>query len=147
MLKSVLPDHLKIEQNRDTDLYFYQTGKDLTPKAPDYALPAFQLAYEQSSLDALIDSLETTRRDSTPTEAHIKRLETELDYFDRMGLFGFLISLKNLILEFEKDGVVWGVGRGSACASYVLYLLGVHDINPITYDISFTEFSKELSHE
>jgi len=36
--------------------------------------------------------------------------------------------------------VIWGVGRGSSVASYVLYLLGVHRIDSMFYDLDVAEF-------
>jgi DNA polymerase III alpha subunit len=42
----------------------------------------------------------------------------------------------------SEKSLVWGVGRGSSTASYVLYLIGVHSINSIKYDIPIEEFFK-----
>jgi DNA polymerase III alpha subunit len=36
--------------------------------------------------------------------------------------------------------MIWGVGRGSSVASYVLYLLGVHRIDSMFYDLDPSEF-------
>lgn len=78
------------------------------------------------------------------TEQELKRVATELDYIQESpeteSLFDNVIDL---IDRFKQDNVVWGVGRGSSCACYVLYLLGVHDVDSIEYDIPFSEFSKE----
>jgi DNA polymerase III alpha subunit len=40
----------------------------------------------------------------------------------------------------RKHNIVWGVGRGSSVASYVLYLIGVHKINSMYYDLDIEEF-------
>jgi DNA polymerase III alpha subunit len=39
-----------------------------------------------------------------------------------------------------ENHVIWGVGRGSSVASYVLYLLGVHRIDSMFYDLDVSEF-------
>jgi DNA polymerase III alpha subunit len=39
-----------------------------------------------------------------------------------------------------KQKIIWGVGRGSSVASYVLYKLGVHRINSLYYNLDATEF-------
>jgi DNA polymerase III alpha subunit len=39
----------------------------------------------------------------------------------------------------EKN-VVWGVGRGSSCSSYLLYLLGLHEVDPVKYEIEISDF-------
>ena len=36
--------------------------------------------------------------------------------------------------------VIWGVGRGSSVASYVLYKLGVHRVDSMYYDLDPQEF-------
>jgi len=40
----------------------------------------------------------------------------------------------------SEHGIIWGVGRGSSVASYVLYLLGVHKINSMYYNLDAEEF-------
>ena len=40
----------------------------------------------------------------------------------------------------RENNVVMGVGRGSSVASYVLYLLGVHKIDSIKYNLDYREF-------
>jgi DNA polymerase III alpha subunit len=42
----------------------------------------------------------------------------------------------------HQNNVVWGVGRGSSVASYVLYLLGVHKIDSLKYNLDIHEFLK-----
>ena len=48
--------------------------------------------------------------------------------------------LKYMVDTLRENNIVWGVGRGSSVASYVLYLLGVHKVNSIKYDLDPTEF-------
>ena len=42
----------------------------------------------------------------------------------------------------RKNNLVWGVGRGSSVASYVLYLLGVHKVDSYKYSLDIKEFLK-----
>jgi predicted metal-dependent hydrolase len=43
--------------------------------------------------------------------------------------------------EFMRENnIVWGVGRGSSVASYVLYLIGVHKVNSIQFGLDWREF-------
>ena len=39
----------------------------------------------------------------------------------------------------RENNIVWGVGRGSSVASYVLYLIGVHRIDPTQYGPDWRE--------
>ena len=42
--------------------------------------------------------------------------------------------------NMSENDIVWGVGRGSSVASYVLYLIGVHRIDSIKYNLDWREF-------
>ena len=72
----------------------------------------------------------------------LQRVAQELLLYQERDLFDLLRYLKYLIDTLRKNNVVWGVGRGSSVASYVLFLLGVHKINSIYYDLSVEEFLK-----
>ena len=70
----------------------------------------------------------------------LQRVAHELLLYQERGLFDLLRYLKYLVDLMRKNGVIWGVGRGSSVASYVLYLLGVHRIDSIYYDLDTGEF-------
>jgi DNA polymerase III alpha subunit len=57
-------------------------------------------------------------------------------------MFVLLQYLKYLVDTMRKNNIIWGVGRGSSVASYVLYLIGIHRINSLYYDLSIDEFLK-----
>jgi DNA polymerase III alpha subunit len=60
--------------------------------------------------------------------------------FQERNLFDLLRYLKYLVDTLRANNMIWGVGRGSSVASYVLYLLGVHRIDSMFYDLDPTEF-------
>lgn len=76
------------------------------------------------------------------TEAELQRAGEELFLFQEKGLFPLLQYLKYLVDVMRENNIVWGVGRGSSVASYVLFLIGVHRINSLYYDLSIDEFLK-----
>jgi len=73
----------------------------------------------------------------------LQRVGEELILFQEKNLFPLLCYLKYLVDTMRKNNIVWGVGRGSSVSSYVLYLLGVHKINSLYYDLPIEEFLKE----
>ena len=77
------------------------------------------------------------------TDKEFQRIAIELDYLFRVESCKLFLEVTKLIDKFKEDGVVWGVGRGSSCACYILYLLEVHDVDSLQYNIPFKEFSKE----
>jgi DNA polymerase III alpha subunit len=77
------------------------------------------------------------------TEEQRKRVDEELTLFIQHGMFDMLFYLKYLVDTMRQNNVLWGVGRGSSVASYVLYLIGVHRIDSIKYNLDIREFLKE----
>ena len=78
--------------------------------------------------------------DCCTTEAEIQRAGEELLMFQERNLFNLLKYLKYLVDTMRANNIIWGVGRGSSVASYVLYLLGVHRIDSMYYDLDPGEF-------
>lgn len=71
-----------------------------------------------------------------------KRLDQEIDLFLSYGLEDIIRTLIYVVDTFEANSVVWGVGRGSSVSSYLLYLIGIHDVDPILYELDIHEFIK-----
>ncbi len=72
----------------------------------------------------------------------LQRVGQELLLFQERNAFDLLRYMKYLVDTLRKNNIVWGVGRGSSVASYVLFLLGVHKINSIYYNLDIEEFLK-----
>lgn len=73
-------------------------------------------------------------------DTELQRVGHELLLYQEKDLFNLLRYLKYLIDTMQQNNIIWGVGRGSSVASYVLYLLGVHKIDSIYYDLDPEEF-------
>jgi len=80
--------------------------------------------------------------DLCQTDAELQRVGDELLKYQELGMFPVLRYCKYLVDTMRKNNVVWGVGRGSSVASYVLFLIGIHRINSLHYDLSIDEFLK-----
>jgi len=74
------------------------------------------------------------------SEAALQRVGEELLLYQARDLFDLLRYLKFLIDVMAKNNLIWGVGRGSSVASYVLYLLKVHRIDSLHYNLDIAEF-------
>lgn len=74
------------------------------------------------------------------TDAELQRVGEELLLYQERNLFNLLRYLKYLVDLMTENQLIWGVGRGSSVASYVLYLIGVHRINSLYYDLDPQEF-------
>ena len=73
-------------------------------------------------------------------DERFRRVNEELAEFQRREMFNLLRYMIYLVDFMRKNDIVWGVGRGSSVASYVLYLIGVHKINSIQYGLDWREF-------
>jgi len=78
--------------------------------------------------------------DQCKTDAQLQRVGHELLLYQERNLFDLLRYLKYLVDIMKQNGIIWGVGRGSSVASYVLYLLEVHKIDSMYYDLDPEEF-------
>jgi DNA polymerase III alpha subunit len=62
--------------------------------------------------------------------------------FQERDLFPLLQYLKYLVDTMRTNSIVWGVGRGSSVASFVLFLIGIHRVNSLFYGLEIEEFLK-----
>ena len=76
------------------------------------------------------------------TDAELQRVGYELLEYQKIDFFDALCFLKYFVDIMRENNIIWGVGRGSSVASYVLYLLGIHKIDSIKYNLSPDEFFK-----
>lgn len=76
------------------------------------------------------------------TSQERERVEHELALFEARNLYPVLQLMIYIVDTMRKHNVVWGVGRGSSVASYCLYLLGVHKVDSIKYNLDIREFLK-----
>lgn len=114
-----------IEPTEDIKEYHYKRSKDLL-------IPE---KYKKLNIREYVLSL-----CKTDVERH--RINLECDLIDKHMMENFFRSMAYVVDRFRENNIVWGVGRGSSCASYVLYKLGVHKIDCIKYDIDCSEFFK-----
>jgi DNA polymerase III alpha subunit len=81
--------------------------------------------------------------DQCRTDQELERVADELVRYQAKELFPLLCYLKYLVDVMHQHDIVWGVGRGSSVSSYVLYLIGVHRINSLHYNLDIEEFLRE----
>jgi len=146
-------DTLTVEYDEDIRRYEKISGKQLRRGRDDGQpgqLPAsahvwnIPPGYENFDIVGLCYEELSSRGINTP--AYTDRLRIELDLFTKNQMLPLVVIIKALVDDFRQREVVWGVGRGSSCASLVLYLVGVHRVDPVRYDIELSEFFKELRH-
>jgi DNA polymerase III alpha subunit len=75
-----------------------------------------------------------------PGDPQHTRVKEELEAYKARNMLDLLRWLKYFVDTMTKNNIVWGLGRGSSVASYVLFLIGVHSIDSIKYNLDWQEF-------
>jgi len=73
-------------------------------------------------------------------EENYDRCFEELEEFNQRDLMPLLKYMVYFVSLMKENKIVMGVGRGSSVASYVLYLIGVHKVDSIKYNLDYKEF-------
>lgn len=74
------------------------------------------------------------------SSGELQRAGAELLLYQEKNLIDLLKYLKYLVDVMKENDIIWGVGRGSSVSSYVLFLIGVHRIDSLYYNLDFREF-------
>jgi DNA polymerase III alpha subunit len=112
--------------------------KEYHPLPPDYDVDAFhKMQQEVWHMPDEYKKLDIAQYvlDLCKTDPELQRVGQELLLYQERDLFNLLRYLKYFVDTMRVNNVLWGLGRGSSVASYVLYLLGVHRINSMYYDL------------
>jgi DNA polymerase III alpha subunit len=105
------------------------------PNTVEEAIKQWNIPADIASLDLDIYFAEKI---STIEEA--VRVAEELELFRNRGLEPMLRFMIYLVRVMKEHKIVWGVGRGSSVSSFLLYLVGLHQINPVKYNLDIKEF-------
>ena len=73
---------------------------------------------------------------------NLDRMLQELELYRTHDLIPVLKAMKYVVDTLRNNNIVWGVGRGSSVASYVLFIIGIHKIDSVKYKLPITEFFK-----
>lgn len=137
------PDDRSFEEfNRSAELF-----------GTDKLIPYEPIGLDQAEFDRTLQNtwfmpdeykqldIEQWVKDQVPANStEMARVDEELYAFKTRNMLPLLCWMKYFVDTCRMHNVVWGVGRGSSVASYVLYLIGVHKINSLKYDLDWREF-------
>ena len=129
---ALVPDHEKIREF-ELEPILFTYGWLLPPKY-------LSLDIEEHMSVVFGERLPSLKYDSAQTEIAITRVTLELQKFRERGLYDLLRVIVFVLDRFRETGQIWGVGRGSSCASLILFLLGLHVVDPIKFDVPLEEF-------
>lgn len=73
-------------------------------------------------------------------ETYRQRVHEEMDVIEPLGFENYFLTLREVLGEARKRGILIGPGRGSAAGSLVAYLTDITQIDPIKYKLLFSRF-------
>ena len=129
--------NLSIKETGDGQMLKFYEPLDISLKDFDNLLQSewfMPNSYKQFDIEKFLIAQCTDK-----PEAKTRVIE-ELNKFKELGHLNLLKFLHFLVTFMKENKIVWGVGRGSSVASYVLYLLGIHKIDSIQYRLDWKEF-------
>jgi hypothetical protein len=152
LLLGVSPSKLRVESLTDEiNLFNDQVldedqisiiKKEPIPLKMDWRLPPefVNLDIDEYIGEAFEAKLPELNYNEEEIEQAIERIHLELVEIKVRGMVEFIKTIIYILHELKKNNVVWGVGRGSSCASYVLFILGLHVVDCIKMDVDLVEF-------
>lgn len=121
---------------QELDLHLISDNQEVNKQ---FNIPQY---YRDLDVEEHVVKLIPHTEDQTDKLEYLNRVEEELALYKARNLYPVLQLMIYIVDTMRKHDVVWGVGRGSSVASYVLYLIGVHKIDSIRYDLNIREFLK-----
>lgn len=129
--------------NQETYSDYPSIQKYLRPTVPVNVFHKHRSSHWFMPEEYVMFDIESYLLDQCDNEVEIGRMTEELSLFEQMDNFHILRFAKFFVDTLKKNNKVWGIGRGSSTASFALYKIGLHSINPIEWDIPITEFIKD----
>lgn len=114
-----------------------ETQYDTLESAHNYFSSVWFMPLEYHNIDVLEYCLSKVH-----TEIESNRIKTEYQLFLERNLITLLRYFVYLVDTMQSNNILWGVGRGSSVASYILYIIGIHRIDSIKYNLDISEFLK-----
>ena len=71
------------------------------------------------------------------------RVIEEFNEYEKLDMIKVLQWCKYFVDICISNDILWGVGRGSSVSSYVLFLIGIHRIDSLKYQLDWKEFLRQ----
>jgi len=144
-------DNVICGDNEEREL-FNKHSEDLLEREMHLASPDIDITVDEFHKKNLNDwmipeeylgiDVDTFLLEKCNTDAERERVKYEIKLYKEHEVAHLLYVFIYLVEVMRKNKIVWGVGRGSSVSSFCLYLIGVHKINSLKYDLDINEFLK-----
>lgn len=97
------------------------------------------------TINRALEKVNTDRLSEVTIESMQARLTEELDWFDiDQGRLSCIQLLHDLAVKIHSAGIVLSPGYSFLTDSFILYLAGVHSVNPVEWKLPFSRFVKSF---
>ena len=73
-------------------------------------------------------------------EEYLERINYELSVIEKMGFCAYFLIVSDFVSYAKRNGIPVGPGRGSGAGSLVAFLIGITDVDPMSFDLLFERF-------
>jgi len=103
---------------------------------PDMGIPE-NTTYDQELRDLVYEGVE--QKGIEKTDEVIERIEYELDVIKEKGYSPYFLIVSDLLRYAHENDILTTI-RGSVSGSFITYLAGITNINPLEYNLQFERF-------
>jgi DNA-directed DNA polymerase III PolC len=139
--KEYFSKHYDLEYLNDLIENTYEWAKEFDNFELKYN---YQLVKEHDNhLKATMDLVDKIGRFDKNNPEHVKRLRHELEVIHSNGkidLLPYFFPISKVLNYYTDQGRVVGPARGSAGGSFLMYCMGITQIDPIKYGLYFSRF-------
>ena len=98
------------------------------------------LDVQERVFDEFFKRLSSLKYTQEQEDIAVRRLADEVNEVETRGMMDFMRTIVYVLDTFRTKDIVWGVGRGSSCACYILFVLGLHVVDCVRYEVPMNEF-------
>ncbi len=138
--------------------YSYLSNKQIKNLKPNEIAEANKYINEldlgklSSNKDRFYDFIENEIKTNPEFEKYVKdtkdeytaRIVYEVETLGNFGnyetVFNYYFQMRKILQTLEKNGIGHGPGRGSAAGSMLAYMLGITEVDPISFNLLFERF-------
>jgi DNA-directed DNA polymerase III PolC len=140
-VKEYFSKHYDLEYLNDLIENTYEWAKEFDNFELKYD---YQLVKEHDNhLKATMELVEKIGRFDKNNPEHVKRLRHELEVIHNNGkidLLPYFFPISRVLNYYTDQGRVIGPARGSAGGSFLMYCMGITQIDPLKYGLYFSRF-------
>lgn len=117
-----------------------KTTAEIPESSFKYNIPQYDIDLKTYVFEKFDEHVAQKNFSEEEVRTRIKRILTELYNINKYELTDLFKTAIYIVDTMTLNNIVWGVGRGSSVSSYILYLMGIHDIDSVKYELDHKEF-------